>query len=82
MNVTLDERSLTKVELNDVVSALFKLPAEQIATVYDFILFLQMRHGQPIDESDSWTEEDVNELRAASLQYAAVTILANDQEFH
>ena len=33
-----------------------------------------------IDESASWTEEDVNELSEASLQYADATILADEQE--
>ncbi len=82
MGVGLTEKNLTKVALNDVVSELFKLPSEQIATVYDFILFLQMRHSQPVDESDSWTEEDINQLREASLQYAGVTILADEPELY
>ena len=56
--------------VKEIVATLFALPPEQIATVYEFILFLQTRHPQAIDISDSWTEEDLVDLRNASLQYA------------
>jgi len=82
MNVAILEEDVKKVAIDDVVNALFKLPSAQIMTVYDFILFLQARHGQLIDESDSWTDEDLIELRTASLQHAAATILSDEQELY
>jgi len=82
MNVATLEKAPETVSINDIASVLFKLPAEQIAMVYDFVLFLQARHGQPVDVSDIWTEEDLTELREASLQYASATILSNEQEVH
>ena len=82
MNVATLERASENVSINDIASILFKLPAEHIAMVYDFVLFLQARHGQPVDVSDGWTEEDITELREASLQYASATILSNEQELY
>ena len=81
-NIAILKENVKKVAIDDVVNALFKLPSEQIMAVYDFILFLQARHGQMIDESDSWTEEDLIDLRKASLQYAAATSLNDEQELH
>ena len=64
--------------VKEVVNALFTLPPEQVATVYEFILFLQTRHGSVIDVSDSWTEEDLADLTSASLQYASEALLADE----
>ena len=66
--------------VKEVVDALFTLPSEQIATVYEFILFLQTRHGAAIDVSDSWTEEDMVDLTNASLQYASEALLADEPD--
>jgi hypothetical protein len=68
------------VAVKDVVDALFKLPSEQIATVYEFILFLQDRHGQAVDIADEWSDEDANDLTTASLRYAAETVLMDEAE--
>jgi hypothetical protein len=64
--------------VQEVVDALFMLPPEQIATVYEFILFLRTRHGSTIDVSDNWTEEDIADLTTASLQYASEALLADE----
>jgi hypothetical protein len=70
------------VAVKEVVQALVTLPPEQIATVYDFILFLQGRHVlQGVDVADVWTEEDVNDLLAASLQHAAETLLVDEADY-
>ena len=66
------------LSVKKVIDALFTLPPEQIATVYEFILFLQTRHGPAIDVADSWTEEDMADLTAASLQYASETLFADE----
>jgi hypothetical protein len=64
--------------VTEVVNALVTLPPEQIATVYEFILFLQTRHGQAVDVSDGWTEEDMADLTNASLQYASEALVADE----
>jgi hypothetical protein len=66
--------------VKEIVDALFTLPPEQITTVYEFILFLKTRHGEAIDVSDSWTEEDLVDLRTASLQYASEALLADEAD--
>lgn len=71
---------MENVAVKDVVDALFKLPSEQIATVYEFILFLQARHGQTVDVADEWSDEDVNDLIAATLHYASETVLADEAD--
>jgi hypothetical protein len=64
--------------VKEVVEALFTLPPEQITTVYEFILFLQTRHNESLDVSDSWTEEDLADLTSASLQYASEALLTDE----
>ena len=64
--------------VKEVVDALFTLRPEQIATVYEFILFLQTRQGAAIDVSDSWTEEDMVDVTNASLQYASEALLTDE----
>jgi hypothetical protein len=64
--------------VKEIVEALVTLPSEQIATVYEFILFLQSRHGEAIDVSDHWTEEDMAHLTSASMQYASEALLADE----
>ncbi|MCL4301030.1 MAG: hypothetical protein KJ077_35175 [Anaerolineae bacterium] len=71
---------MENVAVKDVVDALFKLPSEQIATVYEFILFLQARHGQTVDVAGEWSDEDVNDLIAATLHYASETVLADEAD--
>ncbi len=63
---------LDKKHAEEISRALSVLPTDKVAEAQDFILFLQARygHGQSIDESDAWTEADLRELTAASLNYA------------
>ncbi len=63
---------LDKKQAEEILRALSVLPTDKVAEAQDFILFLQARygHGQSIDESDAWTEADLRELTAASLNYA------------
>jgi hypothetical protein len=60
-------------ELPEILRALLTLRPEHRAEVYDFVLFLQQRHGFPTDVSDAWTDEDVRDLVATSLSYATET---------
>ncbi len=60
-------------EVDEIVKALFLLPAEKVAQVRDYVWFLQARYGHPmpVDSSDEWSEADTDDLTAASLAYAA-----------
>ncbi len=62
---------MPEAPVREVVRALLALPPERVAEVYDFILFLRSRYGQAMDVSDVWTEQDIADLTAASLSYAA-----------
>ena len=63
---------VTRSQTEEVFRALNALPAEKVAEVQDFILFLKDRHGyeKPIDESDTWTDEDLHDLTTAVLNHA------------
>jgi hypothetical protein len=62
----------------DIVRALSSLPPDRIDEVYDFVLFLKTRHPAGVDQSDEWTEEDVQDVTNASLRYAADTLLVEE----
>ncbi len=66
------------VSLSDVVRELSTLPSGRIAEVHDFVLFLKNRDSQSVDERDEWSDEDVRDASAASRNYAAGTLLAED----
>ena len=60
--------------VKDIVRALLALPSDRMAEAYDFILFLQDRYGQVTDISDAWSDEDLADLAAASLNYAVESL--------
>jgi hypothetical protein len=68
------------VDMLEVIQALFRLPSQQRLQVYDFVLFLQGKYGQAVDERDNWTDEDLVDLREASLQYIDATIYADEND--
>jgi hypothetical protein len=60
---------------NEIVRVLSALPPEQVRQVLDFALFLASRYGQkPIDESWTWTEEDMRDFTRASMIHAEESI--------
>ncbi|MFN2456062.1 MAG: hypothetical protein ABR577_17805 [Pyrinomonadaceae bacterium] len=63
---------LTEEHAQEILRALRTLPPEKIAEARDFIRFLQVQYGRatPVDESDAWTDEDLRDFAAASLNYA------------
>ncbi|MBI4604898.1 MAG: hypothetical protein HY721_23300 [Planctomycetes bacterium] len=63
---------LTVNEAKEILRALAALPLDKVAEVRDFVLFLQERYGQvaAVDQSDSWSEEDLRDLTAAVLENA------------
>ncbi|CAN5358289.1 hypothetical protein BH10ACI1_BH10ACI1_01680 [soil metagenome] len=56
----------------EILDVLRNLPSEKVAEVKDFAVFLQEKYGQSeiIDESDEWTEEDLQDVSNASINYA------------
>jgi hypothetical protein len=66
---------ITKGQAAEILQALTKLPTEKVAEVQDFIFFLNERYSSPItiDENDMWTDEDIEDLLVASMNYAAQT---------
>ncbi len=67
---------LTEKQVTEIMAALGSLPAEKVDAARDFILYLQAQYGRPqtIDESDVWTDEDLRDLTAASLNHAATSL--------
>ena len=63
---------VTRIQTEEVFRALAALPAEKVVEVQDFILFLKTRHSyaKAIDESDTWTDEDLHDLTTAVLNHA------------
>jgi hypothetical protein len=63
---------ITKGQAVEILQALTKLPSEKVIEVQDFIFFLNERYGYSaiIDESDSWSDEDIQDLMLASINYA------------
>jgi hypothetical protein len=64
-------RMLTRDQALEMLRALQSLPGEKVAEVADFITYLRERYGQrAVDDSDVWTDEDLNDVVAASLAHA------------
>ncbi len=64
---------LTTEETKEIIRTLSTLPSDKVAELRDFACFLQARYGQapPVECSEVWTEEDLQDLTAAALRYAA-----------
>lgn len=62
---------MTKPDVADLSQILATLPPDKVAEVIDFALFLQTRANKlPLNESTQWTDDDIQELTLASLNYA------------
>ena len=70
---------LTRERAGEILRTLAALPPDKVAEVQDFALFLRQRCAQEggLDESDTWTEEDLSDLTAAVLAHAE-PMLAED----
>jgi hypothetical protein len=55
----------------EILDVLKSLPSEKVAEVKDFAVFLRERYGKSeiIDESDEWTDEDLQDVSNASFSY-------------
>lgn len=67
---------VTRTQAREILDALFTLPPEKVAEVYDSVAFLQEHYGRrtAMDESDTWNEEDMHDLIQASLVHAERTV--------
>jgi hypothetical protein len=66
---------MTNIQTLEIVDLLKSLPSEKIAEVKDFALFLRERYKdtKTIDESDEWSDEDLQDAIFASTNYAEET---------
>ena len=69
---------MISVSVPEVVRELSMLPPDQVAEVYDFVLFLKNRRTAPLEESDEWSDEDQRDVTQASVCYAEATLLDKD----
>jgi hypothetical protein len=63
-------------EIAQISLALWYLPLPQLEQVKRLVLELKQKHGysEPIDDSDEWTEEDLEDFHAASARHAEETM--------
>ena len=63
---------LTKAQAKEFLQTLQTLPADKLAEVFDYLAFLRDHYAKraPVDKSDAWSEEDINDFIAASLSHA------------
>ena len=63
---------LTTTQAKEILTALSILPPERILEVQNFILSLKDRYGlnKPVNESETWTEEDIHDLTVTVLKHA------------
>jgi hypothetical protein len=59
---------ISDTETTEILQVLKKLPPEKVVEVRDFAVFLQSQYekSQTIDESDEWTDEDLQDFTASS----------------
>lgn len=63
---------MTETQTLEILNVLKNLPSERIEEVKDFAVFLRERYGknETIDESDEWTDEDLQDAANSSINYA------------
>jgi len=61
---------MTNSQTIELISVLSALPADKVDEVTDFAKFLKEKYGDEsmIDFSDQWSDEDIRDLRIASLR--------------
>lgn len=59
---------MTDTQTSEILDVLKTLPSEKIDEVKDFAVFLRERYGknETIDESDEWTDEDLQDVTNSS----------------
>lgn len=63
---------MTDSQTLEILDVLKSLPSEKVAEVKDFAVFLRERYGksETVDESDEWSDEDLQDVSNASINYA------------
>ncbi|MCL4512086.1 MAG: hypothetical protein M1470_13650 [Bacteroidetes bacterium] len=63
---------MNREQVEEIFSALNGLPSEKVTEVKDFVLFLKEQYGfcKTVHEGDSWSQEDIDDLTKAVLNYA------------
>ena len=63
---------MTDAQTLEILDVLKSLPSDKVAEVKDFAVFLRERYGkgENIDDSDEWTDEDLQDVSNASLNFA------------
>lgn len=62
------------VSIPEVVRELHTLTPDRVAEVYDFVLFLKSRQNGPFNESDEWTNADLQDATIATMRYAEQSV--------
>ena len=65
----------------EIFRAISVLPQHKVDEVRDFANFLKDRYSptETIDYSETWTEEDIQDLTAFALQHAMQTVWLEDE---
>jgi hypothetical protein len=60
----------TQSQIDEIVQALWHLPADKLLEAKNFVLSLKERFGyaKPVDCSDEWTDEDRRDFTLASMR--------------
>lgn len=67
---------MTDTQTLEILNVVKNLPSEKIDEVKDFAVFLRERYGKNeiVDESDEWTDEDLQDAANASINHAGENI--------
>ncbi len=76
------DRPSQESQVTQIVQVLRVLPPEKVAEVWDFVAYLQDRYAgaQPVDADDSWSDQDLHDLRRASLAYAESVLWTEEKD--
>jgi hypothetical protein len=74
------DRTSQEAQMVQIVQVLRALPPEKVIEVWDFVTFLQDRYAveQQLDVNDAWSNQDLQDLRRASLAYAESALQAEE----
>ena len=67
------------VSLPEVMRQISTLSPERVSEVYDFVLFLKTRPDSIVEESDTWSDEDRQDVIRAGMLYAESVNCAEDE---
>ena len=69
-----------EAQVVQIIQVLRALPPEKVVEVWDFVVFLQDRYAatQPVDINNAWSDQDLQDLRKASLAYAESVLWAEE----